>query len=89
MRRVLVAMALLGFASATLAQDLPFVRVEVTPAEIAVDEPIRLRVTVLAPTGFPQPPTFPSFEISNAIVRLPPDSSRATSERVNRETYTP
>lgn len=87
MRRVLVAMALLGFASATLAQDLPFVRVEVTPAEIAVGEPIRLRVTVLAPTWFPQPPTFPSFEISNAIVRLPPDSSRATSERVNRETW--
>lgn len=88
MKRGFPALAAICLASISAAQDRPFVKVGVTPAEIAVGEPIRLRVTVLGPTWFPQPPVFPSFEITNAIVRLPPNSSRATSERIGRETWT-
>ncbi len=78
---------LLGFASAAAAQKVPVVRVDVSPDEISVGEPIQLRVVVLSPTWFPQPPVFPSFEITNAIVRLPPNSSRGISERVDQETW--
>ena len=87
MKQIFVALCLLGHASVAIAQDTPVVRVDVTPKEISVGEPIRLRVTVLGPTWFPKPPVFPSFEITNAIVRLPPNSSRATSERVGQDTW--
>ena len=87
MKQIFVALCLLGYASVAIAQDTPVVRVDVTPKEISVGEPIRLRVTVLGPTWFPQPPVFPSFEITNAIVRLPPDSSRGISERVGQEIW--
>ena len=70
-----------------IAQDEPIVRVEVTPEAVNVGESAQLRVTVLVPTWFPRPPVFPSFELSNAITRLPPDSSYPTSERVGRETW--
>ena len=82
--------AVFGFsvlAAAASAQERPFVKVDVTPAAVTVGEPVPLRVTVLGPTWFPRPPVFPSFEVANAIVRLPPNSSRATSERVGRETW--
>ena len=69
------------------AQDEPIVRVEVTPEAVNVGESAQLRVTVLVPTWFPRPPVFPSFELSNAITRLPPDSSYPTSKRVGRETW--
>ena len=86
MRR-LVAVALLSMASSVWPQDAPVVRAEVTPGEINVGESAQLRITVLVPTWFPQPPVFPSFELSNAITRLPPDSSFPTSERVGRDTW--
>jgi hypothetical protein len=84
--RHLVAVLLLAFSAAE-AQDTPVVRIEVTPEAVNVGEPARLRVTVLVPTWFPQPPVFPSFELSNAITRLPPDSSFPTSERMGRDTW--
>ena len=40
-----------------------------------------LRVTVLGPTWFPVPPEFPGFDLPNAMIRLPPDSTWPTSER--------
>jgi len=73
-------------ANPAMAQE-PIVRVAVTPETISVGEPVDLQVTVLVPTWFPQPPKFPSFEIANAIVRLPPNSSRATSERIGLDTW--
>lgn len=88
MKRSGLAIVLLGCAVTSAAQEPPFVRVELTPAEVAVGEPVELRVTVLGPTWFPEPPVFPSFEIANAVVRLPPNRSRPTSERVGRETWT-
>jgi hypothetical protein len=42
---------------------------------------------VLVPTWFPHPPTYPSFELANTITRLPPNSSRPTSERIGRDTW--
>lgn len=87
MRRVLAAFTLLGCAAAIPAQELPIAELEVSPAEVSVGEPIRLRVTVLSPTWFPAPPVFPSFEIANAVVRLPPNSARPTSRRIGRDTW--
>lgn len=87
MTRFLVATLLLMLAGAASAQDAPMVTVEVTPEEILVGESAQMRVTVLVPTWFPSPPVFPSFELSNAITRLPPDSSFPTSQRVGRDTW--
>ena len=74
-------------ATTALAQVEPVVRVEVDPAEVVVGESARLRVTVLVPTWFARPPTYPSFELANAITRLPPDSSFPTSERIGGATW--
>jgi hypothetical protein len=87
MRRSLFATVLLLYCAAASGQDAPVVTVEVSPGEVLVGESAQLRVTVLVPTWFPTPPVFPSFELSNAITRLPPDSSYPTSQRVGRETW--
>jgi hypothetical protein len=57
------------------------------PDTVRVGEAAELQVTVLVPTWFTKPPVYPSFELANAITRLPPDSSYPTSERVGRETW--
>ena len=87
MRLLLVAGVIWVFACGATAQETPVVRVAVTPDTVTVGEPVQLRVTVLVPTWFPRPPTFPSFELANTITRLPPNSSRPTSERVGRDTW--
>lgn len=74
-------------AATAFAQVEPIVRVEVEPAEVVVGESARLRVTVLVPTWFAKPPTYPSFELANAITRLPADSSFPTSERIGGATW--
>jgi hypothetical protein len=71
----------------TLAQESPIVRVEVSQPSVAVGESTEIRVTVLVPTWFPQPPVFPDFELVNAITRRPANSSRPTSERIDRATW--
>lgn len=65
----------------------PGVRVNVEPEVVRVGEPITLRVSVLAPTWFPQPPVFPNFELPNTLTRLPANSSGPISERVGRSTW--
>ena len=87
MRRTVATFALIGCAAAIPAQELPIAEVEVSPAEVSVGETVRLRVTVLSPTWFPTPPEFPSFELANIVVRLPPNSSRPTSRRIGRDTW--
>jgi hypothetical protein len=88
MRRVLL-LALLWPASMLNAQEAapPVVRATVSPETVSVGEPAELRITVLAPTWFPEPPQFPSFEIPNALVRLPPNSSRSTWATVDGERW--
>ena len=88
MRRV-IAFAVFWPAVMVNAQEAaePVVRVSVTPETVSVGEPAELRITVLGPTWFPQPPEFPSFEIPNALVRLPSNSSRATWDTVDGERW--
>jgi len=80
--RIASLLLLLGIAATAHAQVQPVVRVEATPEQVLVGEPVRLRVTVLVPTWFPTPPVFPTFELANAITRLPADSSFSTRERI-------
>ena len=89
MRRCCIAglLLLLGTAATADAQVQPVVRVEATPEQVLVGQPVRLRVSVFVPTWFTQPPLFPSFELANAITRLPPDSSFPTSERIAGGTW--
>ena len=85
MRTVLLASLVL--TATALAQEQPIVRMTVSPEEVNVGESAELQVTVLVPTWFAQPPVFPSFEVANAVTRLPPNSSYPTSQRVGRETW--
>lgn len=67
--------------------ETPIVRVDIDPATVAVGQSARMRITVLVPTWFPQPPVYPDFELANAITRLPADSSYPTSERIDGDTW--
>lgn len=87
MNRLLFVVVTFGFVADVCAQEQPLVRVEVTPETVNVGEPANMRVTVLVPTWFTRPPVYPGFELSNAITRLPPDSSFPTSQRIGNETW--
>lgn len=69
------------------AMEMPIVRVDLDNTTVPVGESTELRLTVLVPTWFLQPPVYPDFELADAITRLPPDSSHPTSERVGRATW--
>lgn len=66
------------------AQEQPsaLVRAEIEPLSGTPGQPLRLRVTVLVPTWFLQPPVYPALELPNAVTRLPPNSSFNTNERI-------
>lgn len=81
----LLLVAAVGQAAET--PTLPVLRVEVQPETVIVGEAAELRVTLLGPTWFPKPPVFPTFELPNAVVRLPPDRSGPTSARVHGERW--
>lgn len=86
---LLVALILLASLPLTAlrAAELPVVEVQVQPETVTVGEPVTLRISVFAPTWFPEPPVFPSFELPNTITRLPPDSSGPVTRRVGRSTW--
>lgn len=86
MRYAVISIVTLAWGAA-IAQEQPIVRLTVSPESVAVGEAAQMRVTVLVPTWFQKPPEFPSFELSNAVTQLPPDSSRPTSERVGGEAW--
>jgi len=69
------------------AANEPFVEVTISPGEVSVGDAITLGITVFSPTWFPKPPEFPSFELANTITRLPPNSSRPTTRRINGELW--
>jgi hypothetical protein len=85
-RRLILLLALL-MPLPLAAQESAVVQVELLPETVRVGESTRLHVTVLGPTWFSKPPVFPSFEIPNAVVRLPPDSSHPTAGQVNGERW--
>jgi hypothetical protein len=86
MRLAVLAVLLLVSGGSAIAQD-PIVRLQLTPESVAVGESAQMQVTVLVPTWFSEPPVYPSFELANSIVRLPPDSSYPTGERIGRERW--
>jgi hypothetical protein len=84
---VLAWLSLLIAGHAFAASERPAVQVSVEPEVVTVGEPLTLRVSVYAPTWFPEPPVFPDFELPNTITRLPPNSSRPTTIRVEGATW--
>ena len=87
MRIVSLAIIALAASASAFAQDRPIVRAEVTPKTVAVGEPVELTVTVLVPTWFTRPSVYPTFELANAITRLPDDSSYSLRERVGNDSW--
>jgi hypothetical protein len=77
----------IGPAAADETDGLPMVRVDLEPVEATIGQAVTMRITVLVPTWFPNPPVWPSLDTTNAIVRLPPDSSRSVSERIGAATW--
>ena len=66
----------------------PRARIELEPAESTVGSAVQMRVTVLVPTYFTSPPVYPSFELANLVVRLPPNSNFNLNEQIDGENYT-
>jgi hypothetical protein len=85
--RTLALLIFLLAGSAAQAQQQPVVRVQVSPESVGVGEAAELTVTVLVPTWFTRPPVYPTFELANAITRLPADSSFSMRERVGNESW--
>jgi hypothetical protein len=84
---LLCTAAALTLTQVAAQQTEPFAEISITPEEVTVGEPVTLRVSVFVPTWFAKPADFPSFEIPNAITRLPPNSSRPVSRRVGRDSW--
>lgn len=89
MKHALVLLLLLVACLSAVAQEPPgpVLRTMLEKQAAIPGQPIILRVTLLVPTWLSKPPVFPSFEVPNAIVRLPPRSSSPTSARVGNETW--
>ena len=87
MRIAGLALIVLLASVEAFAQELPIVRAEITPKTVAVGEPVELTVTVLVPTWFTRPSVYPTFELANAITRLPDDSSYPLRERVGNDSW--
>jgi hypothetical protein len=87
MRISAIAIVALAASGVALAQTQPVVRVDVTPESVSVGEAAELKVTVLVPTWFTRPPVYPTFELANAMTRLPADSSYPIRERVGNESW--
>ncbi|MEM1142899.1 MAG: hypothetical protein AAGI88_09965, partial [Pseudomonadota bacterium] len=76
-----------GVAWKAGAQTGPFVETSIEPDQVMVGEAATLSLALYVPTWFPSPPDFPSFELPNAITRVPANSARPTSKRIGRETW--
>lgn len=73
---------------ATAQQDLtPILKTEFEANQAVPGQPLILRITVLVPTWMPKPPVYPSFEVLNAITRLPSRASSPTSVPIDGETW--
>ncbi len=75
-------------ATVATAADGPRVRVTFEPRPpVAVGQPLRMHVTVLAPNFFTAPPAFPAIEIPNAIVSLVDERAQLGTETIGGTTY--
>jgi len=83
MRSLLLTVALASAASLASAQS-PVIHAKLVPAtNIIVGQPVHLVVEVLVPNFFTGEPLFPTFELENAIVVLPEESTENFNETVN------
>jgi len=80
-------LVVIALASSAAQAQQPIVRAEVVPEAVNVGEAAELTITVLVPTWFTQPPVYPTFELANAMTRLPDDSSYSMRERVGNESW--
>ena len=87
MRILIVSVFVLLSSAVAVGQEQPVVRVEVTPETVIVGESAQMTVTVLVPTWFTRSSVYPTFELANAMTRLPPDSSYPLRERVGNESW--
>jgi hypothetical protein len=87
MRILVVSVFVLLSSAVALGQEQPVVRVEVTPETVIVGESAEMTVTVLVPTWFTRSSIYPTFELANAMTRLPADSSYPIRERVGNESW--
>lgn len=87
MRLLVFAILGLALSGAARGQEQPVVRTEVKPESVIVGGAAELTVTVLVPTWFTRPVVYPSFELANAMTRLPSDSSFSIRERVDGESW--
>ena len=87
MRALVLAIVALATSGVALAQEQPVVRVQVKPESVIVGESAELTVTVLVPTWFTRPPVYPTFELANAMTRLPADASYPIRERVGNASW--
>lgn len=84
---LLLCVCFLTYKPQLNAQTEPFVEVTITPETVSVSESLNMNVTVFVPTWFKGAPQFPSFEIPNAITRLPPNSSYPGNKRIEGKTW--
>ena len=87
MRTLILVVLASALSGAAWGQTQPVVRAKVTPESVVVGEAAELTITVLVPTWFTRPPVYPSFELANAMTRLPADSSYPIRERVGNESW--
>ena len=87
MRFALLAIAALALNVVSAEEVKPIVRATLTPEIVNVGEATELTITVMVPTWFARPPVYPSFELANAITRLPADSSYPIQERIGNESW--
>jgi len=86
---LLLCVAAPGLAFAQQVPDpaRPILRTILEQETAVPGQSMALTVTVLTPTWFTKPPVFPSFEVPNAMTRLPPRASSPVSERIGGETW--
>lgn len=84
-RRALLLFALVLPAA---AQEGPTLDVALDPAgPVIVGAPLRVAVTVLAPSFLPAPPDWPDLQIADAVTRLPSRATTPVTRRVGAESW--
>ena len=82
-----VTSALISLAPVSGAAPEPILRLSVSDTPVIPGQSVQMRVYLLVPTWMPSAPKFPTFEVPNVMVRLPPRSSRPISEQIEGETW--
>ncbi|WP_424976368.1 BatD family protein [Dinoroseobacter sp. S124A] len=87
MNRLITLLATLICAFGPAQAQEPVVELSLAEESVAVGQPVILRLTVLVPSFMPNPPSLPSFETPNLLVRLNGRATSPTSKSVDGETW--